>query len=158
MRTLDAREIDGEPFGEIVAALERLPAEGTLELVNSFEPEPLYDVLDDRGFAHETERIADGRCLPAERHAHARVAARLERPRRPPRVRFDLVRVRVAPTHQRASAINAALREAEAALVERGELPDPEGNGDADSASPSTGFDDDAVPGSNGRDRSRTPF
>ncbi|QLH76404.1 DUF2249 domain-containing protein [Halosimplex rubrum] len=58
-RTLDAREIDGEPFGDIVAALEDLPAEGTLELVNSFEPEPLYGVLDDRGFAHETERVAD---------------------------------------------------------------------------------------------------
>ncbi|QLH80866.1 DUF2249 domain-containing protein [Halosimplex pelagicum] len=58
-RTLDAREIDGEPFGDIMAALEELPAEGTLELVNSFEPEPLYGVLDDRGFAHETERVAD---------------------------------------------------------------------------------------------------
>jgi uncharacterized protein (DUF2249 family) len=58
-RTLDAREIDGEPFGAILAALEDLPAEGTLELVNSFEPEPLYGVLDDRGFVHETERVAD---------------------------------------------------------------------------------------------------
>ncbi|WP_436930118.1 DUF2249 domain-containing protein [Halosimplex halobium] len=58
-RTLDAREIDGEPFGAILAALEDLPADGTLELVNSFEPEPLYDVLDDRGFVHETERVAD---------------------------------------------------------------------------------------------------
>jgi len=59
-RTLDAREIDGEPFGDIMAALAELPAEGTLELVNSFEPEPLYDVLDDRGFAHETERTSEG--------------------------------------------------------------------------------------------------
>ncbi|WP_135364890.1 DUF2249 domain-containing protein [Halosimplex halophilum] len=58
-RTLDAREIDGEPFGDIMAALDDLPVEGTLELVNSFEPEPLYDVLDDRGFDHETERVAD---------------------------------------------------------------------------------------------------
>ncbi|QPV64952.1 DUF2249 domain-containing protein [Halosimplex litoreum] len=58
-RTLDAREIDGEPFGEIVAALEDLSAEGTLELVNSFEPEPLYGVLDDRGFDHETERASE---------------------------------------------------------------------------------------------------
>jgi len=58
-RTLDAREIDGEPFGDIMAALADLPAEGTLELVNSFEPEPLYGVLDDRGFAHDTERVAD---------------------------------------------------------------------------------------------------
>jgi uncharacterized protein (DUF2249 family) len=58
-RTLDAREIDGEPFGEIMAALEELPAGETLLLVNSFEPQPLYDVLDRRGFAHETERVDD---------------------------------------------------------------------------------------------------
>jgi hypothetical protein len=58
-RTLDAREIDGEPFGAIVAALEDLPADETLVLVNSFEPEPLYGVLADRGFDHVTERVAD---------------------------------------------------------------------------------------------------
>jgi uncharacterized protein (DUF2249 family) len=58
-RTLDARGIDGEPFGEIMAALEELPAGETLLLVNSFEPQPLYDVLDRRGFAHETERVDD---------------------------------------------------------------------------------------------------
>ena len=56
---LDVREIDGEPFGEIVAALNRLDPDGTLVLVNSFEPVPLYDVLADRGFDHETERIDD---------------------------------------------------------------------------------------------------
>ena len=38
---LDAREIDGEPFGDIVAALDDLPDDGRLVLVNSFEPEPL---------------------------------------------------------------------------------------------------------------------
>ncbi|MUV89101.1 DUF2249 domain-containing protein [Halapricum sp. CBA1109] len=52
--TLDAREIDGEPFGEIMAALEDLGDDETLRLINSFEPEPLYDVLDERGFDHET--------------------------------------------------------------------------------------------------------
>lgn len=57
--TLDARAIDGEPFGTIMSALEELPEEGTLELINSFEPEPLYDVLTDRGFTHETERVGD---------------------------------------------------------------------------------------------------
>lgn len=51
---LDAREIDGEPFGDIMAALEDLPPDETLLLVNSFEPEPLYSVLEDRGFAYET--------------------------------------------------------------------------------------------------------
>jgi uncharacterized protein (DUF2249 family) len=58
-RTLDAREIDGEPFGEIMSALEELPTDETLVLVNSFEPEPLYDVLERRGFSHETEQIAE---------------------------------------------------------------------------------------------------
>jgi uncharacterized protein (DUF2249 family) len=58
-RTLDAREIDGEPFGAIVDALEDLPEGETLVLVNSFEPEPLYGVLTDRGFDHETEQVDD---------------------------------------------------------------------------------------------------
>ncbi|MFB6084118.1 MAG: DUF2249 domain-containing protein [Halorientalis sp.] len=53
-RRLDVRDIDGEPFGDIVAALEDLPDDETLLLVNSFEPEPLYDVLEQRGFTHET--------------------------------------------------------------------------------------------------------
>jgi len=70
---------------------------------------------------------------------------------------FDLVRVRVAPMHQRASQINAALRETEATLVETGELPDPEG-GDGDTAVPSDGLGGEGVPGSPGRDGSRTPF
>jgi uncharacterized protein (DUF2249 family) len=52
---LDVREIDGEPFGEIVAALEKLPEDETLLLVNSFEPEPLYNVLEDRSFEFETD-------------------------------------------------------------------------------------------------------
>ncbi|QLH76405.1 hypothetical protein HZS55_03405 [Halosimplex rubrum] len=69
---------------------------------------------------------------------------------------FDLVRVRVAPMHQRATEIDAALREAETALVETGELPEPEGGGDTSPTG--DGFDDDAVPGSAGRDGSRAPF
>jgi hypothetical protein len=69
---------------------------------------------------------------------------------------FDLVRVRVAPMHQRASGINAALRDLEATLVETGELPDPDDGSDA--GTPGDGVDDDAVPGSAGRDGSRAPF
>jgi uncharacterized protein (DUF2249 family) len=57
---LDAREIDGEPFGAIVAALDDLDEGESLCLVNDFEPVPLYDVLDERGFAHETANPADG--------------------------------------------------------------------------------------------------
>lgn len=53
-RRLDAREIDGEPFGDIMAALEALPDDETLLLINSFEPEPLYQVLEERGFQYET--------------------------------------------------------------------------------------------------------
>jgi uncharacterized protein (DUF2249 family) len=68
-RTLDAREIDGEPFGAIVDALEDLPAGETLVLVNSFEPEPLYSVLADRGFDHETERVDDDEVRVYIRHA-----------------------------------------------------------------------------------------
>lgn len=64
-RTLDVREIDGEPFGDIVAALEDLGRGETLLLVNSFEPEPLYDVLERRGFAHESRHVE-----PEEWHVH----------------------------------------------------------------------------------------
>jgi len=56
---LDAREVDGEPFSDIVAALQDLDDRETLLLVNSFEPEPLYDVLADRGFDYETEQAGD---------------------------------------------------------------------------------------------------
>jgi len=65
--TLDAREIDGEPFGDIMAALEELSTDGSLLLINSFEPEPLYDVLETRGFTHETEQIR-----PEEYHVEIR--------------------------------------------------------------------------------------
>ncbi len=58
-RSLDARQIDGEPFSDIVAELDALGDDETFVLVNSFEPEPLYDVLEQRGFTYETERVAD---------------------------------------------------------------------------------------------------
>lgn len=68
-RELDAREIDGEPFGDIVDALEALPEGETLVLVNSFEPEPLYGVLERRGFAYETDRVADDEWRVSITHA-----------------------------------------------------------------------------------------
>lgn len=55
-RTLDVRETEGPPFDDIVAALEELDADDRLRLIAPFEPKPLYEVLDDRGFDHETER------------------------------------------------------------------------------------------------------
>ncbi|MUW14713.1 DUF2249 domain-containing protein [Halorubrum sp. CBA1125] len=53
-RRLDVREIDGEPFGDIMASLGDLEGGESLLLINSFEPEPLYEVLERRGFAYET--------------------------------------------------------------------------------------------------------
>lgn len=54
---LDVREIDGEPFQDILTALDDLPEGETLTLVNSFEPEPLYDVLERRGFEYRTSQV-----------------------------------------------------------------------------------------------------
>jgi len=59
VRELDVRDVDGEPFGAIITALGELPADGRLLLINSFEPVPLYDVLDERGFDHETEQVTE---------------------------------------------------------------------------------------------------
>jgi uncharacterized protein (DUF2249 family) len=55
-RELDVRETDGEPFGDIVAALDALGERERLVLVNSFEPVPLYDVLERRGFTYEASQ------------------------------------------------------------------------------------------------------
>lgn len=57
-RTLDVREIDGEPFSPIMAALDDLAPDETLLLVNSFEPEPLYNVIEGRGMTYETNEVA----------------------------------------------------------------------------------------------------
>lgn len=68
-RTLDVREIDGEPFSDIMAALDALPPDETLLLVHSFEPEPLYAVLDDRGFEFDTTHPAPELWQVEIRHA-----------------------------------------------------------------------------------------
>jgi len=57
---LDVREIDGPPFDDIVTALDELGTEETLLLKNSFEPEPLYDVIEQRGFDYETTQPEAG--------------------------------------------------------------------------------------------------
>ena len=57
---LDVRDRDDPPFPVISDALDELGPDESLLLINGFEPEPLYDVLDDRGFDHETERVDDG--------------------------------------------------------------------------------------------------
>lgn len=67
-RTLDVRTIDGEPFGDILAALESLPETESLCLINTFEPEPLYPVLEARGFTYE-RMTDDGIWYVVIRHA-----------------------------------------------------------------------------------------
>ena len=59
-RVLDVRTIDEPPFDPIVEALEELSEEGTLVIVNGFEPVPLYDVFESRGFDYEATRVDDG--------------------------------------------------------------------------------------------------
>ncbi|MFB6308948.1 MAG: DUF2249 domain-containing protein [Haloarculaceae archaeon] len=49
--------MDGPPFPRIVSALEDLGEGERLRLVNDFEPEPLYDVLEQRGFEYETTQV-----------------------------------------------------------------------------------------------------
>ncbi|MFB6195271.1 MAG: DUF2249 domain-containing protein [Haloplanus sp.] len=57
-RKLDVRDIDGEPFDPIMDALGELADGESLVLINSFEPTPLYDVLEERGFEYETTNPA----------------------------------------------------------------------------------------------------
>jgi uncharacterized protein (DUF2249 family) len=54
--TLDVRTIDGEPFEQIMESLESLGQDESLLLINSFEPEPLYNVLEQRGYEYDTEQ------------------------------------------------------------------------------------------------------
>ena len=58
-KILDVREIDGPPFEDIVAALDDLEADERLRLIAPFEPVPLYEVLEARGFTHESEQHDD---------------------------------------------------------------------------------------------------
>jgi len=74
---------------------------------------------------------------------------------------FDLVRVRVAPMHQRSVPINAALREMETTFVETGALPAPT-DGEPEAA-PAPELGDDVPDGvdtgpKSSRDDSRSPF
>ena len=58
---LDVRpelEQGGEPFVHIMEAASSIKPGETLVIVAPFEPVPLYAVLEARGFAHETEKVA----------------------------------------------------------------------------------------------------
>lgn len=56
-RRLDVREIAGEPFGPIMDELDALQPGEWLLLISSFEPKPLYDVLEQQGFETDTVRV-----------------------------------------------------------------------------------------------------
>ncbi|MFA9518324.1 DUF2249 domain-containing protein [Halopenitus sp. H-Gu1] len=68
-RRLDVRDSDDPPFDRIQAALSDLDPDERLTVVNGFEPEPLYDVLDRRGFSHEAKQVADDEWHVAIEHA-----------------------------------------------------------------------------------------
>ena len=61
--TVDVREDirqGREPFDRIMAAVSQLELGDTLLLINSFEPLPLYRVMEQNGFTHWAEQTADG--------------------------------------------------------------------------------------------------
>ncbi|MGE0600514.1 MAG: DUF2249 domain-containing protein [Dehalococcoidia bacterium] len=61
--TLDVREdvrAGREPFRRIMDAVNALKTGQSLTIINDFEPTPLYLVLGERGFNHETGRTPDG--------------------------------------------------------------------------------------------------
>ncbi|HAL49557.1 MAG: DUF2249 domain-containing protein [SAR202 cluster bacterium] len=63
MATLDVRQdlaAGLEPFERIIAAVGELDPTESLEIIAPFEPEPLYAVMTDIGFTHETKARPDG--------------------------------------------------------------------------------------------------
>jgi uncharacterized protein (DUF2249 family) len=50
----------GEPFGEIMAAVNALPPGKGLRLLATFKPVPLFQVLGSKGFTHEEREIGGG--------------------------------------------------------------------------------------------------
>jgi uncharacterized protein (DUF2249 family) len=59
IQELDCREIDGNPFSEILAVLDALPQDETLVLIAGHEPKPFYPVLDEHGYTYETSHESD---------------------------------------------------------------------------------------------------
>jgi uncharacterized protein (DUF2249 family) len=68
-QTVDARAIDGEPFSDIMTAINSLADGETALLINSFEPEPLYPVLSRKGYECDTTRVDDDEWRVAISHA-----------------------------------------------------------------------------------------
>lgn len=55
----DCRETTGNPFDEILTALNVLPDDEMLVLIADHEPEPLYPVLEEHGYTYETSQATD---------------------------------------------------------------------------------------------------
>ncbi len=63
MATLDVRPIlaaGQEPFQRIMATVAGLAPGEPLELIAPFEPVPLYGVMAQKGFRHESQPLGDG--------------------------------------------------------------------------------------------------
>jgi uncharacterized protein (DUF2249 family) len=61
MGVIDVRGLlPPEPFENIMRALQRLPAEETLQVLIHREPFPLYETLQNSGYAWQTTVLADG--------------------------------------------------------------------------------------------------
>ncbi len=75
-RVLDVRTLEEPPFGPIMEELDALSEDESLVVVNSFEPEPLYGVLEARGFSYETLRVDDDEWRIHVVHAEADRAPR----------------------------------------------------------------------------------
>ena len=63
-KIIDVRDIQGNFFQGLKKQAMALPAGSGLEIIQSFDPIPLYEVMEGLGFEHHTEQVAD-----AEFHA-----------------------------------------------------------------------------------------
>lgn len=62
-RTLDVRPIlraGGEPFGEIMQAVANLERHQSLRLLATFNPVPLFAVMEQRGYRHSAQPLGGG--------------------------------------------------------------------------------------------------
>ena len=64
-RTIDVRGVQGNFFQGLKKQAMEIPAGSGLEIVQSFEPIPLYEVMEGLGFVHYTEQTGE-----AEYHAY----------------------------------------------------------------------------------------
>jgi len=56
---IDARELQGFFLPQIIQASKALPKSGGIKVIQSFEPFPLYAVMEKEGWRHFTEKISD---------------------------------------------------------------------------------------------------